>query len=179
MRSKILLIIGLLCGGMFSSLQAQKIGYANISLILNYMPESQTIEQQLSTYQKKLGEGLQTQEKVFQEKYAAYVEKAEAGNASEAELQPLQEELQKLNEDVRKAAAQAEQELIAKRQQLLEPVIQKLDNNIKALAQEESYDYILNALDGSGNSIVIHGTEGDDVTQKLMTRLGITIPSNN
>ena len=61
---------------------------------------------------------------------------------------------------------------------MLDPIIKKLQTEIKALSEAEGYDYVLNTVDGSGVSIILHGPEEHDLTKKLMTRLGIKIPDN-
>lgn len=154
---------------------AQKIGYANIDLILAYMPESQNMQQNLQTYQIKLSESLKAKEQYGQIKYQEYLEKAKA-NEQDPALKPLQEELVKLDEELRKETAEAEQKLLVKRQDLMAPIVEKLQREIKALSADEGYTYIFNTVDGSGVSIVLQGPEEHDLTKKLMTRLGIQIP---
>jgi hypothetical protein len=63
-----------------------------------------------------------------------------------------------------------------KRDELMDPVIEKLGEVIVGIAQEQSYDFILNAVDGSGTSIVLHGPESRDITKLALQRLGIPVP---
>ena len=156
-----------------------KIGYANIEVILAYMSETQAMNQSLQTFQKKLGDQLKVKEEYSQQKYIEYLELKERSQDDEATLKPLEEELLKLDKEIREFAADSEQKLMAKRQELLEPIVNKLNANLQSLAAEEGYDYILNTVDGSGVSIVLHGPEQHNLTEKLLNRLGIVIPSND
>ncbi|MEO0471169.1 MAG: OmpH family outer membrane protein [Bacteroidota bacterium] len=156
---------------------AQKIGYANIELVLAYMPESKSMNQSLATYEKKLGEKLQAKRQYLQTKYEDYQTFAQqTPTPSEAELKAKQDEVVKLEGEVQKEAAEAQQKLMERRQDLLEPIVEKMQNAIKGLASDEGYDYIFNAVDAGGVSIVLNGPEERDLTEKLMKKLGIEIP---
>lgn len=167
------IIISLFFSGFQSKLLAQKIGFANISLILAYMPEAQTMENTLSSYQEELASTIKAKEDSLSVKAQSYIESAGSiENLSETQ----RNELQTLNQGVQAYAAEAEQKILTRRQSLLEPILEKMDNAIKALATEEGYTYILNSFDGLGTSIILHSAETDDVTKKLMERLEIKIP---
>ena len=160
--------------------QDLKIGYANIEMVLVYMPETKAMNQQLQTFQKKLGEKLQTKQQYAQTKFTEYQEMAKKGDpADQATLQTLEQELVKLDEELKKEAGDADQKLMEKRQELMEPILKKLETSIKALAAADGYDLILNSVDGNGISIVLHGPEEHDLTKKLMESLGIEVPVNN
>lgn len=153
---------------------AQKIGYANVDLILIYMPETQTMNKQLQTYQQKLGEVLQGMQQNYEAKVQEARSKFEANpNMPEAEQLALQQELEGLQKGMQEEAAKSEQKLLKKRQDMMAPITEKLGNTIKAVAKEGSYDYILNSVDGQGVSIVLHGPESVDLTQTIMQKLGI------
>ncbi len=65
--------------------------------------------------------------------------------------------------------------MLAKRQELLEPVLEKLQAAIDAVAAEQGYTYILNQSTGSGVSVLLHGPEEADITEALMKKLGIEL----
>ncbi len=154
--------------------QELKIGYANIELVLLYMPETKSMNQTLQTFQKKLGEKLQTKQEYAQTKFQEYQEKA--ATMDDATRQTKESELMKLDEELKTETADAEKRILEKRQSLMDPILKKLDTNLKELAAAEGYDYILNSVDGNGVSIVLHGPEEYDLTEKLLTKLGIEIP---
>jgi outer membrane protein len=157
-----------------------KIGYVNIELILAYMPETQTMNQQLQTFQSKLGEKLQVKQQYSQSKYQEYLEKKERNpTLDEATFKEMEEELMKLDEEIKIEAAESEQKLLKKRQELMEPILQKLNANLESLAIEEGYDYILNSHDGNGVSIVLRGPKEHNLTEKVFAKLGIAIPLND
>lgn len=175
----VLILLLLISISTFANAQ-MKIGYVNIELVLAYLPETKTMNQELQTYQQKLGEKLSVKQQYAQTKVEEYQTIAQTDSPdAQAELKTLEQELIKLEEEIKKAASEADQNLMKKRQELLEPILKKMESNLKSLADEQSYDYILNTVDGNGVSIVLHGPEEHDLTQVLMKKLGIEIPTNN
>ena len=164
-----------------SSASAQmKIGFVNIELVLFYMPESKTMNQELQTYQQKLRENIVTKQRYAQSKLEEYQTLAQQNAPTDPKvLIALETELMKLDEEIKATAAEADQKLIEKRQESLKPILEKVDANLTSLANEEGYDYILNAVDGNGVSIVLHGPQEHDLTEKIMNKLGIKIPAEN
>ena len=165
----------LLIGGFLTQVAAQKIGYCNIEFVLSQMPETQSMNQTLQTYSKKLSENLEAKNTFAQSKLQAYQAKLEGG-ATEEELKPLMDELVKLDNELKETAADSERKLQQKRIELLGPIQEKLQKEIKTLAETDGYTYILNTVDGSGVSLVLKAPEENDVTAKLMERLGIPMP---
>ena len=175
MNAKYLLIKTLLILGIFTQVQAQKIGHANIELILAYMPETKAMQEQVSTFEAKLGEKLKIKEDYARTKLGEYQEKAQAG-ADAASLQPLEQELTKLQQEIQQERATASQQAMGKRQELMAPITNKVGAAIKKIASDNGFTYILNTTDGSGMSIVLHGPDENDMTKAIMEELGIKIP---
>jgi len=163
--------------GMLATVQAQnlKIGYANIEAILLYMPETQTMNQNLKTFSDKLGQQLQSRQQYYQSLIEEYQQLA-AETQDEATLKPKQEKIIEVEKELQNEQQASQQKLLERRQTLMEPIIEKMQGAIKALAAEDGYDVIINSVDGNGISIVLHGPEENDVTKKLMTKLGVKLP---
>lgn len=163
--------------GMLASVQAQnlKIGYANIEAILLYMPETQTMNQNLKTFSDKLGQDLQSRQQYYQSLIEEYQQLA-AETQDEATLKPKQDKIIEVEKELQNKQQESQQKLLERRQTLMEPIIEKMQGAIKELAAEDGYDVIINSVDGNGISIVLHGPEENDVTKKLMTKLGVKLP---
>ena len=170
-----------LFAGMLAGVSDQgnlKMGYANINVILENMTETQTMNQTLASIEKKLAEDLQSREQYLQTLAAELQEMMEQGKP-EAELQPKRDEINKLYATLQQKQGEAPQKLMTRRQDLMEPIVAKIQKEIDALATEEGYTYIFNTIDGSGVSIILKGPESDNLTMKLATRLGIKLPSED
>lgn len=176
MKTKLTISLLLILFGMALPMSAQiKMGHANLELILAYMPETQSMNKTLQDAEQILSKNVQVKQNYLQTKVAEYQENEAA--YSEADKQAKQQELQKLDQEVRQDAQKAQNQLMAKQQELLQPITEKLEAAIKALAADEGYNYILNSMTG-GNSIVLYGPPEHELTEKLMTRLGIEIPKD-
>jgi outer membrane protein len=176
MKLKTVLLSILLAVGFSLSIQAQKLAYANIDLVLSLMPETQSMSQSLTTFQKQLAEKLEVKQKYAQAKYQE-AEQAAQNNATDAELDKYRNELVRLDGEIRKEAGEADQKLANKRMEMMDPVTKKLEAALKEVAADGGYDYVFNSVDGSGVSIVLHGPEDRDLTKILLTKLGVAIPA--
>ena len=190
MKLKNLIAICLLVCGAFGSLAAQgmKIGYANIEAILVRMPETKAMNDDLVLFEKKLAEKLQTKQNYAQTKLEEYGElvapfqqnpNLQPTEEQLAQIQGMEQELQKLQQEIQEEQAKAQEQLMTRRQDKLQPIIERIQAQIDAVSEAEGYDYIFNTVDGSGVSILLKGPEEHDLTVKIMTKLGIQIPEGN
>ncbi len=155
-----------------------KIAYASLDLIVSLMPETKAMAQEIDTLGRKLAKELDTKEQYAEQKAKEAREAATSG-ATEADLDKRRTELRGLQEDLRKGAESADAELAKKRMDLLKPVFEKLETTIETVAKAEGYTYVLNSTDGQGNSIVLYGADGRDLTEKILAKLGIPVPKQN
>lgn len=171
------ILLALLAIGVAIPAQAQKIGFADLEVILAYMPEAQQVDRELNTYAQQLQTNLQNKQRYLQTKYAEYQQRAEEAGESlpESELQAMQEDLQNIQSDIAKSQQESEQKLMIRRQDKLGPILDKVQGAIDALAEEEGYTYILNAS-SSGTSVALFAGDQYNVTTNLMKRLNIPIP---
>lgn len=177
MNWKTLFLGCLLSMGLFVGAFAQdgdKIGYANFELILSYMPEAETIGQNIQAFQQNKAKQLKIKEDYAQVKLQEYQQRLQGG-ASEADLAPLIEELQKLDQEIKTFAAQAEQELYYKRQQELQPALTRLSAAIKKVAEDGGYTFVLNAIDSQAGSILVHGPDDVNLNIPILKELGIDV----
>ncbi|MFK7971357.1 MAG: OmpH family outer membrane protein [Bacteroidia bacterium] len=181
MKTKIILLSFVMLAGFAFRAQAQdKVAYANIQLILNYMPETKSMAQTIQTTKQMYEKKLEPRYKIYQQKRIELEEWAQANpNATQEQAQPKIDELQRLEKEIQQESAKAEQALAKKQQDLMEPITEKLQNAVKAIANEEGYTVVLNTQDGSGVSIVLYGPEDRDLTIKIMKKLGIKVPEGS
>lgn len=175
MKIKVILsAITLLCVGFVAQAQELKIGYTNVELLMDLMPEMEQIAADIQDYQSQLQTNIQTKAQDFQRKVQAYQQAAQtmtedARGAKEAELQKLQQDLQKYEQD-------AQTSYQRKLGELLEPVQQKVFNAINAVAAENNYTHVFS--EAAGNSPILLYTKDDDkFTELVLTKLGIPIPA--
>lgn len=153
--------------------KAHRIGYTNIELVLSYMPEAQQIEAELRTYEKKILEQLNIKQAYLQTKIEEYTELKQQGKLSPVQEEERRKEIMRLDEELKRFQEEGEQNYLKKKADLLQPVIDKLQKAINELAEAEGYDYILNNSNSTGVATILYGPKSEDVTEKLLRRLGI------
>lgn len=152
-----------------SVLNAQKFGYINSAAILAEMPDVKEAESNLETLQKQLQARGEKMLQDFQVKYAELERRHSEGGIAPKDLE---REAQKLQEEENKIV-QFEQEmqriLLQKREELLQPILDKVNRAIKAVAEEGSYAYIFDASTG----VLLYADENTDVTAKVRAKLAV------
>ncbi|MCS6790250.1 MAG: OmpH family outer membrane protein [Bacteroidia bacterium] len=150
-----------------------KIGYTNIELVLSYLPEAQQVEQQLRTYEKKVIEQLNIKQGYLQTKIEEFSELKQQGKLTAAQEEEKRKEILKIDEEIKRFQEESEQNYLKKKAELLQPIVEKLQKAISELAAAEGYDYILNNSNATGVAFILHGPKSDDVTEKLLKKLGV------
>ena len=153
--------------------QELKIGYTNAEYLLGLLPEAKQIEADLRAYETQLQNQLKAKYQDLQTKIGDY----QANEASYNELikADKQRELTNLQESLQQFQTDAEQSLVTKRNQLLQPAVEKIGTAIQAVAEENSYSMVLSA--GSpGFDVLLYASEKHDVSKLVLEKLGIDPP---
>lgn len=160
---------------LFSTLsfaQGLKIGYTSASQILPQLPEFKTIQTELESYAKVLENQAKTKQEEFQKKLAAYQKNADA--LSPIMRQQSENELTQLQSNLEDFQRSAQRDLQERERVLLEPVYEKVNKAIEAVAKENGYSFILNSFDGTGTSNILYANEEFDVTNLVLKKMGVT-----
>ncbi|WP_113923840.1 OmpH family outer membrane protein [Cognataquiflexum aquatile] len=174
MKIKVVLsAIALFCVGFVAQAQELKIGYTNVELLMDLMPEMEQIAADVQDYQAQLQTNIQTKAQDFQKKVQAYQQAAptmteDARSAKEQELQKLQQDVQKYEQDAQVSYQNKLQELLA-------PVQQKVFNAINAVAAENNYSHVFSESAGQ-SPILLYTRDEDKFTELVLAKLGIELP---
>ncbi len=153
-----------------------KIGYTNVELILQYMPETKAIEAELGKLEDAIRKTLEVKQKYYQQKLTEFMEYKQSGKPLTPEMEKAATtELQRLEGEVQKGIGDAEEKLMKRRMELLKPVQDKLQNAIDTVAKEGGYTYILNQAVGDGIPSILYGKESDNLTTLIAKKLGIAV----
>jgi outer membrane protein len=178
MKRIVLIVTALVIGTIAANAQTKplKIGYTNVDYVVSLMPESKAVESELKTYRDQLESQYNNKVKEFQEKYAAY----EKGAATMADIvrADKEKELQNMQAQIEEFQKNAEVSIQKKQAALLEPVLDKVQKTINAVAEENGFTYIFNSDAGYGTTpILLYGPEKDNVSDIVLKKLGITPPA--
>ena len=146
--------------------QAQiKIGYLNTSELIALMPETKAADSQFNAFAQKLQQTLQPMQQDLQTKFAAYQQ--EQATMADAVKESKEKELQDLNERIDQFQLKSQQDMQKKREELMGPILEKVQAAIKDVAASSKFTYILDS------NAILHGPEGDNVLPLVKAELGI------
>ena len=149
--------------------QAQKFGFINSQAILELMPEFKTANSDLDVLKAQLEKKGKDMVQTLQMKYQDLQKKQESGTVAPVELQKQAEEL-KAEEGKLGEFEQTSQEMIYKKtEELLQPLQEKFNLAVKAVASEGGYSYIFD----SGAGMILYADTTSDCTEQLKAKLGI------
>jgi outer membrane protein len=170
------LLVTLLLGTIACTGYAQglKIGYADANYILSLLPESEQVQADLSSHEQMIQKQLQAKYTDYQEKLANYQENAATMDESLRRVE--EDELIALQESIRNFEQEAQNSIVKKQNQLLQPLFKKIGDAIKKVAEENNFDFIFSA-GTQGVDVLLYAKEERNVTNMVLEELGITPPT--
>ncbi len=158
------------------SSQAQtKVGYTNIDYILTNLPDAKTIQETLRTEKAQY-------DKLYQEKVADFQKNLEDYQKNAATMSPViradkEKYLQNKQGEIQEFQSNSEVALQQKQQELLAPVLDKIQVAIDAVAKANGYTYVFNSDAGPGTTpIVLVAPEQDNISNLVFDQLGVPRP---
>lgn len=164
---RIVLIVacGLLMANM--AMAQTKFGHINSAELLKAMPDVTKAETEIQNYAKTFQDQLQAMGKEYEKK----IQEFQAGEKTmtEAMKEVKVKEIKDLEARIESTNSSAQEKVEKKRQDLLQPIIDKADKAIKAVATEKAYDYIFDTSTGA----LLHAKSGDDIMPLVKAKLGM------
>jgi len=144
-----------------------KIGYTDPSYIMGLMPESKQVETELQSYEKQLQSQLQNKYTEYQQKLETY----QRGQATMPDIvkQDKEKELMSMQQSIKEFEEKAQGDMQKKQVSLLEPVLDKIQKAIDAVAEENGYTYIFSTLYAKNKN--------ENISDLVLKKLGITPPA--
>ena len=164
------LIIALMCIlPLGLAAQAQlKFGQLNMQEVFAIMPERTTAEKELETLSKKYEDELLKMQEEYNKKYKEFVADQET-MPENIKLRRMQE-VQSIEQRIMEFRHLASEELQKKQQELLAPIMKKLNDAVNAVGAEGSFT---NIFDTGYPAVVFSGASCIDVTAQVKAKLGL------
>ena len=154
------------------TVQAQKVAYVDVDYVLKNVPEYNDAQKQLdgiaATWQKEIDAKYAEIDKLYKQYQAEQVLLTEE----------MKQQRQKDIQDKEKAAKELQKtrfgyqgELFQKRQELIQPIQDKVYDAIQKIATTKAYDFI---LDKSSGSVVLFANTKLNISDQVLQSLGIT-----
>jgi outer membrane protein len=150
----------------------QKIGYISLDYILAQMPEAKQVETELTATKTQYDNMYQAKVKDFQAKLADYEKNPNMDPVIKADKE---KELQGLQGQIEEFRQTSSTSLQKKQQQLLQPLLKKVEDNMHAAAKENGFAFVFNYDAGQGTTpIVLHAPEDANISDLILKKMGVT-----
>lgn len=152
--------------------KAYKFGHLNKQEIIMALPEKDSALNKLQKFENELKANLQTTQDEYQAKYQKYLEERDKldpliKQAKEKELVSLQQNVQQYQES-------AQQLYTQKQNELMQPIIEKLQKAINDVGKEGGFTYI---FDLQAQAVTYFSSDSQDVTELVKQKLNIKAPA--
>jgi outer membrane protein len=152
-----------------STASAQKIGHINSQAILTEMPEVKAAESNLEAFQTQLQKKGQKMIEDFQKKYQEIARKEQQGELSPRQLEEETKKLKSEEENIQKYEQEMQMQVLSKREELLQPILDRVNDAIEKVSKEKGYSYIIDLSAG----MLLYAQEESDITVDVKKILGL------
>lgn len=152
-----------------STTYAQKFGYLNSQNLLAEYPAVKNADKELQTYQEQLSKDFEAKAKALEAKFAQYVADAQGGKVPAAEAQATEASLQKERNDILQLEQKLAGDVAKKRQDLLAPILRKVDDAIREVGKENGFQFIFDESMGA----ILFDANAEDVMPLVKAKLGL------
>ena len=159
--------------GVESAAAQQKIGYYDAQLVLENIPEYQSVQQKLDRLETRWEQELDT----LQQEKQRLVREFEARELlyTEEERKRKQGEIRKMEEKIesyRQEHFGPKGMLFQRQKQLMRPIQERILEAVDAVARREGYDFV---FDKSGGDFMFHFARDEyDINQQVLEELGVS-----
>jgi outer membrane protein len=160
------LLIAFLCFSIFASAQT-KVGTIDTDYILSQMPEMEGVNAGMQAYDQELQQDFQANIQQYDTLVKTYQVNAES--LSDEARQQSESEIIELENQIKQYRQKAQVMMQMRRNELTNPLYEKIDTAMRAVIEEEGFTQILHA---GGNSLAF-AAEDYDITEKVMNKMGI------
>ncbi len=164
-----------LCFGFLAlTASAQKFGYVNSAQVMSQLSEVKEANSSLEVFQKQYEARLKSMIEDYQKQGMALQTKVQQGEIAPKLQEEEAKKLQAMETEIGALEQEMRQKVAEKQESLIAPIIQKMQDAIDAVAAAGGYQYIFDA--SPGNGILLYAQENLNITEMVMTKLGITMP---
>ena len=153
--------------GIATAVQAQKFGYVNSSAILAELPEVKQAESNLEALQKQLQKRGESMVKTLQEDFVELQKQVQAGTLAPKQQSEEEQRLQAEEQKIAKFEQNMRKQIQEKREELLSPIYEKVNNAIKAVAKENDYQFIFD------QGVLLYAEDSQNVNDLVKAKLGV------
>jgi len=148
--------------------KAYKFGHINSQDLMAIMPERDSAQAALEVFASKLEEQLDVMNVEYNTKLQEYL--AERDQLTELIRGAKEQDLNDLQTRIQNFQQSAQQEMQRKQGELMQPIVEKAQNAMQAVAAENSFLYV---IDVAAGGLVYFSDESQDILPLVKQNLGI------
>lgn len=153
----------------FQLVSAQNFSFVNTADVLQSLPEVKQANSELETYRNQLINLGQKRVETLRSKYADLEQRQAQGNISPVQLEQETAALKDEEQQIMAFEQESQQKIVAKSEELLGPIRDKVQKAIDDVAKENNYSYVFDNSSG----FILYGDETVNITSKVKTKLGL------
>jgi outer membrane protein len=171
MINKINLFIAIVALFSATTLSAQtlKYGHMNLGNLVEQLPEVAKANGDLKSFADKIGTKGDSLAKSFQADYERLSKDYQSGILTPLQAQTAQADLEKRQAYIQAFEEEAQKTIAAKREELLSPILVKVQEAIKVVAKENGYAMVFDTSSGAA----LYALETEDITPLVKKKMGI------
>ena len=148
--------------------QDLKFGHVNIQKLVTELPDKLAADKKLQNEANKLEQNLKVMNEELDAKYTDYMQKRDT--LPELIRATKEKELQEISERLKNFQMLAQQNIQQQEQQLLQPIIEKIQKAIDEVGSENGFIYI---FDISSRVVIYHSEQSKDVEELVKAKMAV------
>jgi len=162
------LVAILFFAGLSSQAQTVKLGYVDGANVFSQLPEVKKASSDLEAYGKQLQKSIKDQNDNLAKRYEEYQKATAAGTITPAMKDATEKELNAMNEKVQIMQQDAQQQMQKKQEEMMKPVEEKIQKAIREVAKENNFTHVFN------KEVLLYSLDTDNITNLVLKKLGVT-----
>lgn len=146
-----------------------KYGHMNLGNLVADMPDVVAANATLKTFAERFTAIDDSLTSAFQKDYEKLVADYQAGLLTQVAAQKAQEDLEKRKAYIEAFEEDSEQKVNAKRQEILAPILKKVQDAVDTVAKENGYHLVFD----TGSGVALYALETEDITPLVKKKLGL------
>lgn len=165
---KLLVLSAAMLVGVAANGQELKFGHIDVQKLISEIPEKIAAEKTLQEEAKKLEDQLKVMGSDLEKKYTEYM--SQRDSLPDLIRATKEKEIQDADQRIKNYQGMAQQSIGQKEQQLLQPIIEKVQKAIDAVGAENGLIYI---FDISSQVVLYHSEKSIDAAPLVKAKMGI------
>lgn len=150
-----------------------KLGHLNSSELIAALPGYKIAQDSLVNYDKQIKEDYKILLGDLERKMGEYEEMSKSPSTSKTLLEMKRKDVEGLQQRLQEFETLANEDIQMKKQELLKPLVDKINVAIEEVAKEGNYTYVFDSSVG----VLLYSKESEDLSEKVKVKLKIATPA--